>query len=252
MQIKDAAAIVAGGGSGLGAATAQALAKAGAKVAVLDRNGEAAAKVADSFGGVGLGCDITSETETLAALEKAAESHGTERILVNCAGIGTAKRISGRDGAMPQKDFEKVVQVNLFGSFNLLRLSASRMMASELTDSGERGVLIMTASVAAFDGQLGQAAYAASKAGVVGLTLPAARELTPKGIRVVTIAPGLFSTPLLLELPDEVRAGLEQSIPAGRLGWPEEYASMALSCIENSYLSGETIRLDGALRLPPR
>ncbi|WP_413206056.1 SDR family NAD(P)-dependent oxidoreductase [Rhodospirillum sp. A1_3_36] len=252
MQIDGLAAVVTGGASGLGAATARMLAGAGAKVTILDRNGEEAAKVAAPLGGLGLGCDVTDGEGVAAALEQARSAHGVERILVQCAGIGTAKRIVGKQGPMDLADFEKVIKVNLIGSFNVLRLSAAAMTATPPLENGERGVIIMTASVAAYDGQLGQAAYAASKGGIVSLTLPAAREFAPRGVRVATIAPGLFATPLLEELPDEVRGQIIKDIPLGRLGTPEEYAELVRACVVNSYLSGEVIRLDGVLRLPPR
>ncbi|MCF8480333.1 MAG: SDR family NAD(P)-dependent oxidoreductase [Rhodospirillum sp.] len=257
MQIEGQAAIVTGGASGLGAATARMLAEAGAKVTILDRAGEEAAKVAATIGGLGLGCDVTDGEGVALALEQARSAHGVERILIQCAGIGTAKRIVGKQGPMDLADFEKVIKVNLIGSFNVLRLSAAAMTATDPLETGERGVvergvIIMTASVAAYDGQLGQAAYAASKGGIVSLTLPAAREFAPRGVRVATIAPGLFATPLLEELPDEVRAQIIKDIPLGRLGRPEEFAELVRACVINSYLSGEVIRLDGVLRLPPR
>lgn len=252
MRADGLTAIVSGGASGLGEATARALAAAGAKVAVLDRNGDGAKALGAELGGIGLACDITDPQGAAEALATVRAALGVERILINCAGIGTAKRIVGRDGPMPLEAFSTVVGVNLIGSFNMLRLSAAAMAGLPVLDTGERGVIVMTASVAAFEGQLGQTAYAASKAGICGLTLPAARELTPQGIRVMTIAPGLFSTPLLAELPDDVRAGLESAIPVGRLGFPEEFAALVESCVANPFLSGEVIRLDGAMRLPPR
>ena len=180
-------------------------------------------------------------------------AHGDARIVVNCAGIGTARRVIGRDGPMPLPDFERVVRVNLIGTFNVVRLAAAPMTLLEPLDTGERGVVVMTASVAAFEGQVGQAAYAASKGGIVALTLPLARELAQFGIRVITIAPGLFETPLLGELPPEAQAALGASIPfPKRLGTADEYAQLVVACCENAFLNGETIRLDGALRLPPR
>jgi NAD(P)-dependent dehydrogenase (short-subunit alcohol dehydrogenase family) len=252
MEIKGQAAIVTGGASGLGAATARMLAKAGARVTILDRDGDAAARVASDIGALGLGCDVTDGEGVAQALDQARAAHGIERILVQCAGIGTAKRIVGKDGPMALEAFQKVIQVNLIGSFNVLRLSAAAMTAAAPLNTGERGVIVMTASVAAYDGQLGQAAYAASKGGIVALTLPAAREFAPRGVRVATIAPGLFATPLLEELPDDVRAQIIKDIPLGRLGTPGEYAEMVGAIVANGYLSGEVIRLDGALRLPPR
>ena len=253
MQLAGHAAIVTGGGSGLGAATAERLAQAGCRVAVLDRDRERAREVAARIGGDALVCDVADEEAATAAVAEAARLQGTARILVNCAGIGTAARIVGREGAMPLDAFERVIRVNLIGSFNMLRLAAAGMTALEALDGGERGVIVNTASIAAYDGQVGQAAYAASKGGIVSLTLPAARELARFGVRVLTIAPGLFATPLLNELPEEVRRGLAESIPfPPRLGTPAEFAAMVVTCIQNAFLNGETIRLDGALRMAPR
>jgi NAD(P)-dependent dehydrogenase (short-subunit alcohol dehydrogenase family) len=253
MQIAGQAAIVTGGASGLGAATAQLLAERGARVALLDRNGEAAVEAAKGIGGIGLACDVTDPDAAEKAMTAAAQAHGEARILVNCAGIGTAKRIVGRDGPMALADFTSVVNVNLIGSFNMLRLAASRMSKLEPLTDGERGVIVSTASVAAFDGQLGQSAYAASKGGIVSMTLPAARELAQFGIRVMAIAPGFFETPLLLGLPEQVRASLIDSIQfPKRLGAPLEFAQLVESCVTNMSLNGEVIRLDGGLRLPPR
>ncbi|MBN9507895.1 MAG: SDR family NAD(P)-dependent oxidoreductase [Alphaproteobacteria bacterium] len=253
MQVTGMAAVVTGGGSGLGAATAAALATAGARVAVLDRNEAAAAGVAERIGGVAVACDVTDAASAEAALAAAAAAQGPARMLVNCAGIATAGRIVGREGPLALEAFAAVVQVNLIGTFNLLRLAAAAMAGLAPLDDGERGVVVNTASVAAFDGQVGQAAYAASKAGVVGLTLPAARELARHGIRVVTIAPGLFATPMMAGLPVEVQASLGASVPfPARLGSPEEFASLVLHIAQNRMLNGETIRLDGALRMAPR
>ena len=258
MNIHGQAAIVTGGASGLGAQTARELAKRGAKVAVLDRNVEGAAAVAAEFGGLGIGCDITSSDRVIAALAAAREKHGPARILMNIAGIGTAKRLIGKDGTpMPLDDFRKVIEVNLVGTFNVTRLFAADVVKLEpMTDdanSGERGVIVNTASVAAFDGQVGQEAYAASKGGVVALTLPLARDLAQFGVRVCTIAPGLFLTPLMAELPQAVQASLAASIPfPKRLGKPEEFAQLAAAIVENMALNGEVIRLDGALRMAPR
>ncbi len=247
------AAVVTGGGSGLGEATATALAAAGARVAVLDRNAAAAAGVAARIGGVAFACDVTEAASAEAALAAAAAAHGPARLLVNCAGIATAGRIVGREGPLALEAFAAVVQVNLIGTFNLLRLAAAAMAGLAPLDDGERGVVVNTASVAAFDGQVGQAAYAASKAGVVGLTLPAARELARHGIRVVTIAPGLFATPMMAALPAEVQASLGASVPfPSRLGAPAEFAALVLHIAQNRMLNGETIRLDGALRMAPR
>jgi NAD(P)-dependent dehydrogenase (short-subunit alcohol dehydrogenase family) len=248
----DVAAVVTGGASGLGAATARALAARGTRVAVLDRDLAGARLVAHEIGGLGLGCDVTEEAAVHAALAHAREAHGPLRVVVHCAGIGGAARIVGREGPMPQEHFERVVRVNLFGTFNVLRLAAHAMSENDPRDD-ERGVFIATASVAAFEGQLGQAAYAAAKGGVVSLVLPAARELARFGIRVVAIAPGFFETPLLAGLPPETVEKLVAEIPfPARFGKPEEFAQLALAIVENPSLNGETIRLDGALRLPAR
>ncbi len=253
MDANGQAAIVTGGGSGLGAAVAELLAKAGAKVTALDVNADAAKAVAQRIGGLGLACDVTSEEQAVAALAKAAEAHGPARILVNCAGIGVARRILGKEGPHGLEAFERVIKVNLIGSFNMLRLAAAEMAKLEPLADGERGVVISTASVAAYEGQIGQAAYAASKGGIVSMTLPAARELAQFGIRVLAIAPGLFLTPLLQNLPAEAQASLGASIPfPKRLGLPAEFADLVLTCVRNLALNGEVIRLDGALRLPPR
>jgi NAD(P)-dependent dehydrogenase (short-subunit alcohol dehydrogenase family) len=254
MKIENQAAIVTGGASGLGAETARELARRGARVAVLDRNAEGAAAVAAEFGGLGIGCDITSTESVVAALDAARAAHGAARLLMNIAGIGTAKRLIGRDGTpMPIEDFRRVVEVNLVGTFNAIRLAAAEMVKLDPLEDGERGVIVCTASVAAFDGQVGQEAYAASKGGLVSLTLPLARDLAQFGIRVVTIAPGLFLTPLMAELPQAVQESLAASIPfPKRLGKPAEFAHLAASIVENGSLNGEVIRLDGALRMAPR
>jgi NAD(P)-dependent dehydrogenase (short-subunit alcohol dehydrogenase family) len=246
-------AIVTGGGSGLGAATARALAAAGAKVAVLDIHAENARKVAAEIGGHAVTCDVADAQSGEAAVAAAREAQGAARILINCAGIGTAARIVGRDGPMPLDAFKRVIEVNLIGTFNMMRLAAAGMQTLEPLEEGERGIVISTASVAAYEGQVGQAAYAASKGGIVALTLPAAREFARFGIRVNTIAPGLFLTPLMDILPPDIQQSLGASVPfPARLGRPEEYARLALDIIGNPMLNGETIRLDGALRLPPR
>ncbi|NRF67446.1 SDR family NAD(P)-dependent oxidoreductase [Aquincola sp. S2] len=255
MKIEGQAAIVTGGGSGLGAQTARELARRGARVAVLDINGDGAAAVAAECGGIGLRCDITDPASVEAALAAAAERHGPARLLLNVAGIGSAKRIVGKDGrAAPLEDFRRVVEVNLIGTYNVSRLAAAQMAALEpLDEDGARGVIVHTASVAAFDGQVGQEAYSASKGGVVSMTLPMARDLAQHGIRVVTIAPGLFLTPLVAELPQAVQASLAASIPfPRRLGQPGEFAQLAAAIVENNALNGEVIRLDGALRMAPR
>lgn len=247
----DVAAIVTGGASGLGAATARALAARGARVAVLDRNLDGARLVAHEIGGLAIACDVTDETGVHAALAHAHQAHGPLRVVVHCAGIGSAGRIVGRAGPMAQDDFERVVRVNLFGTFNVLRLAAHEMSHAEPRGE-ERGVFVATASIAAFEGQLGQAAYAAAKGGIVSLVLPAAREFARFGIRVMAIAPGFFETPLMDELPPEAVAKLAGAIPfPARLGKPEEFAQLAIAIVENPALNGTTIRLDGALRLPP-
>jgi NAD(P)-dependent dehydrogenase (short-subunit alcohol dehydrogenase family) len=254
MNIDGQAALVTGGGSGLGAATARELARQGAKVAVLDINAEGAAAVARDIGGLGLACDITSADSVQQALSAAAQAHGPARILVNVAGIGGAKRVVGKDGApMPIEDFKRIVDVNLIGTFNVIRLAAAAMVKLPPLDDGERGVIVNTASVAAYDGQVGQEAYAASKGGLVSLTLPLARDLAQWGVRVATIAPGLFLTPLLHQLPEEVQQSLAASIPfPKRLGKPGEFAELAAHIVRNTHLNGEVIRLDGALRMAPR
>jgi len=253
MNPQGQAALVTGGGSGLGAATAAKLVARGAKVAILDVNLDAAKAVAAKIGGLAIGCDVTDDKATAAAIGEARAAHGPARILINCAGVGPAKRIVGRDGPMPLAYFERVIRINLIGTFNAMRLAAADMQVLEPMEDGERGVIISTASVAAYEGQIGQAAYAASKGGVVALTLPAARELSQFGIRVNAIAPGIFSTPMLAALPEDTQKSLAVSVPFPKLlGRPEQYADLALHIIENRYLNGETIRLDGALRMAPR
>ncbi len=253
MDIKGVAALVTGAASGLGAATAAALAKAGAKVALLDVNEEGAVASAQRVGGVGLRCDVTDDASADAAVKAAARAHGPARILVNCAGIGPAKRMVGREGPMPLADFSRVVEINLIGTFNMMRLAASAMSALDPLDGGERGVIVSTASIAAFEGQIGQTAYAASKGGVAALTLPAARELSQFGIRVMAIAPGIFGTPMLKALPQAAQDSLGASVPyPARLGDPAEFAELVLTIAQNRYLNGEVIRIDGALRMAPR
>jgi NAD(P)-dependent dehydrogenase (short-subunit alcohol dehydrogenase family) len=253
MDINGHAAIVTGGASGLGAATATLLAHAGAKVACMDVNLDAAQKVAREIGGLAVRCDVTDSEQSAKALAEARERHGPARILVNCAGVGPAKRIVGRDGPMPLGDFERVVKINLIGTFNMMRLAAADMQGLSTLAEGERGVIITTASVAAFEGQVGQAAYSASKGGVAALTMPSAREFAQFGIRVVCIAPGIFHTPMLMAIPEESQKSLASSVPFPKaLGRPDQYASLARHIIENSYLNGEVIRLDGALRMAPR
>jgi NAD(P)-dependent dehydrogenase (short-subunit alcohol dehydrogenase family) len=253
MDINRQAAIVTGAASGLGAATARTLAGAGAKVAVLDVNEQAALKVANAIGGLAAPCDVASPEEVTAALKTAASVHGPARILVNCAGIGPAKRIVGRDGPAPLGEFERVIRVNLVGTYNCLRLAAAAMLGLEALAEGERGVIISTASVAAFEGQIGQAAYSASKGGVAALTMPAAREFAQFGVRVLAIAPGIFRTPMVHALPQEAQDSLGASVPfPKRLGEPDEFAELVLHMVRNRYLNGEVVRLDGALRMAPR
>ena len=253
MDIKGHAAIVTGGASGLGGATARMLAEAGAKVAILDVNQKLAADVAIDVNGIAIACDVTDAASTEAAFAKAKADHGTSRILINCAGVGQAKRIIGRDGPMPLADFERVIKINLIGTFNAMRLAAAEMQHLEPLQDGERGIIICTASVAAYEGQIGQAAYAASKGGVVALVMPAAREFAQFGIRVNAIAPGIFSTPMLHALPEAAQQSLAASVPFPKLlGQPAQYAALVRHMIENRYLNGEVIRLDGALRMAPR
>jgi NAD(P)-dependent dehydrogenase (short-subunit alcohol dehydrogenase family) len=253
MEVKGQAAIVTGGASGLGAATARTLAAAGAKVTVIDMNQKAAAEVAIDINGIAIACDVADSAGAEAAVKQAAADHGPARILVNCAGIGTSKRIVGKDGPMPLADYERVIRVNLIGTFNMMRLVAAGMQGLPPLADGERGVIVSTASVAAFEGQIGQSAYSSSKGGVAALTLPAAREFAQFGIRVLAIAPGIFGTPMLRALPQEVQDSLGASVPfPKRLGEPREFAALVMHCIHNAYLNGEVIRLDGALRLSPR
>jgi NAD(P)-dependent dehydrogenase (short-subunit alcohol dehydrogenase family) len=254
MDVAGHAALISGGASGLGRATAAALAGAGAKIALLDIDGAAAEAAARELGGIGLACDVTSAEATERAVAAARERHGPARIVVNCAGIGRAARIVERDGKpVPLAQFKQVVEVNLIGSFNLLRLAAAEMAPLDPLEDGERGLILLTASIAAFDGQIGQAAYSASKGGIVGLTLPAARELARYGIRVVAIAPGVFATPMLAGLPQAAQDSLAVGVPfPQRLGHPDEYAALALHICGNRMLNGEVVRLDGALRMAPR
>jgi NAD(P)-dependent dehydrogenase (short-subunit alcohol dehydrogenase family) len=252
MKLDGVAAIVTGGGSGLGRATAEALAAKGARVAVFDLNPAAAEESARALSGLALVGDVADEASAGAAIAKAAAAHGPARVLINCAGVGVAKRVVGRDGPHPLADFEKVIRVNLIGTFNMIRLAAAGMSTLEPID-GERGVIISTASIAAYDGQIGQAAYSASKGGVVAMTLPIARELAQFGVRVNAIAPGVFMTPMMAGLPQPAQDSLGASVPfPARLGQPGEYAALAVHIVENGYLNGETIRIDGALRMAPR
>jgi NAD(P)-dependent dehydrogenase (short-subunit alcohol dehydrogenase family) len=249
LQLDGIGALVAGGASGLGEATARALAARGARVAIADLNEEKGAALAAELGATFAKADVTDEEQVRVAVDAAGEL----RLAVSCAGIGWAERTVGREGPAALQPFETVVRVNLIGTFNVLRIAAASMAGNEPDEGGERGAVVMTASIAAFDGQIGQAAYSASKGGVVGLTLPAARDLARIGVRVCTIAPGLFDTPLLAGLPDEARQALGAQVPhPPRLGRPEEYAALACHIAENPMLNGETIRLDGALRMPPK
>jgi NAD(P)-dependent dehydrogenase (short-subunit alcohol dehydrogenase family) len=253
MRIEGQAAIVTGGASGLGLATGELLAAAGARVALLDVDAGKAAEAAGRLGGKGIGCDVADAGSAEQAVAAARDAHGAARILVNCAGIAPAARIVGRGGPMPLAEFARVIQVNLIGTFNLLRLAAADMAPLEPDAGGERGVIVNTASVAAFDGQIGQAAYASSKGGIAALTLPAARELARYGIRVMTIAPGIFETPMLRGLPETVQQSLAASVPfPKRLGRPAEYAALVRHILDNPMLNGEVIRLDGAIRMAPQ
>ncbi len=253
MDAKGNAAIVTGAGSGLGAATARALAAAGARVALLDIARERAAGIAEEIGGLAIGCNVCDAAAAEDAVAKAADAHGDARILVNCAGIADAGRVVGREGPHDLDLFRKVIEVNLIGSFNMLRLVADRASRLDPLPDDERAVIISTASVAAFDGQIGQAAYSASKGGIHSMTLPVARELARFGIRAMTIAPGIFGTPMLLGMPQEVQDSLAASVPyPSRLGKPEEYAALVMHILSNVMLNGETIRLDGAIRMAPK
>lgn len=251
MQLNGNSAIITGGGSGLGAATAKLLAESGVRVALFDKNKEAAEAHAASIGALACGCDVTDEASTRAALDKAQAAHGAARIVINCAGVLGAGRMLGREGPMPLSQFQQTLTINLAGAFNVMRLAAERMTTLEpVTTDCERGVIIHTASIAAYEGQIGQVAYAASKAGVIGMVLPAARELSRFGIRVNAIAPGPVDTPMVAGMPPEVRESLEASIPfPSRLIKPEEYAQLVRHLIENTAINGETIRLDAAMRM---
>ena len=255
MQIPDRTFLVTGGGSGLGEATARKLAASGARIVIADvaeDNGRrVAAEIGDSARFVNT--DVTSEDAVRAAVETAREAFGALHGAVSCAGIGPPAKVLGKDGPHPLDLFERVIRVNLIGTFNTLRLAAEAMVANDPDAEGERGIVINTASVAAFEGQIGQAAYSASKGGIVGMTLPAARELARQGVRVVTVAPGLFDTPLMAGLPEAAKISLGQQVPfPSRLGRPEEYADLVQHIVENTMLNGEVIRLDGAIRMAPR
>ncbi len=252
MEIEGSAALVAGGASGLGEATVRELHRRGANVTIADVNAEKGTALASELGIEFAACDVREETQVQAAVETASAEGGL-RIAVCCAGTGWAEKVAGSSGPHQLLPFETIIQINLIGTFNVLRFAASAMIAGEPLADGERGVCVNTASIAAFDGQVGQISYSASKGGVVGMTLPAARDLAQYGIRVNTIAPGLFDTPLLAALPEEARRKLGEGVPfPQRLGTPAEYAQLACQLIENRMLNGETIRLDGALRMPPR
>jgi NAD(P)-dependent dehydrogenase (short-subunit alcohol dehydrogenase family) len=254
MRIEGSSAIVVGGASGLGAATVRRLHAAGAALTIADVNAEKGEALATELGSEFVTCDVRDETQVQGAVERAAAAEGGLRIAICCAGTGWAQKVAGSKGPHPLMPFETILQINLIGTFNVLRLAAAAMIANEPAgDDGERGVCVNTASIAAYDGQVGQIAYSASKGGIVGMTLPAARDLAQYGIRVCTIAPGLFDTPLLAALPEEARQKLGAGVPyPQRLGQPEEYAHLACHIVENVMLNGEVIRLDGALRMPPR
>jgi NAD(P)-dependent dehydrogenase (short-subunit alcohol dehydrogenase family) len=255
MELKGASAFVAGGASGLGAATVRKLVAAGARVGIFDRNKEVADTLARELGeqALALGGDVTSEADVGAAIAATIKAFGPLTVAVTCAGVGTAGRVLGKEGPHPLELFAKTIQINLVGTFNVVRLAAAQMQTNAPNAGGERGVCVNTASIAAFDGQIGQAAYAASKGGVAAMTLPLARELARVGIRVCTIAPGIFDTPMLAGLPEEARKSLGQQVPfPPRLGDPAEYAALVEHIVRNTMLNGETIRLDGALRMAPR
>ena len=253
MNVKGQAAIVTGGASGLGGATASALAAAGAKVAIFDLQDELGEQKAKEIGGIFVKTNVADAASVEASVKTVVEKLGTPRVVVNCAGIGRSGRTVSKSGPHDLAMFAQVIQVNLIGTFNVIRVAAYAMSQAEPLDGGERGVIVNTASVAAFDGQIGQAAYSASKGGVVGMTLPIARDLASLGVRVCTIAPGLFLTPMMMSLPAEAQKSLGAQVPfPSRLGDPKEYAQLAMSIVENSMLNGETIRLDGAIRMAPK
>lgn len=254
MNISGQHVIVTGAASGMGATTAKHLASLGAKITLLDHNAEGVEQMATEIGGLGFACDVSNADNVESILAEAKDKQGTPRACINCAGIAPAQRVVGRDGVMPLDNFAKVINVNLVGSFNVLRIAASQMMADEAIDAdGQRGVIINTASVAAFEGQIGQSAYSASKGGIVAMTLPLAREFAKFGIRVMTIAPGIIGTPMLLNMPQPVQDSLAASIPfPSRMGKPEEYAGLVEHIINNDILNGSVIRLDGAIRMQPK
>jgi NAD(P)-dependent dehydrogenase (short-subunit alcohol dehydrogenase family) len=255
MDLADVTAIVTGGASGLGEATAREIISRGGRAAIFDLNGEKGTKLAEEFGktSVFIEADVTDEDSVRAGLHKTLDTFGKVNVLVNCAGIAVAKKTIGKEGPHDLASFSKVINVNLIGTFNAIRLAAEKMAFNHPNEHGERGVIINTASVAAFDGQIGQAAYSASKGGIVGMTLPLSRDLANLGIRVMSIAPGLFDTPLFAQLPEKARQALGKMTPfPSRLGRPSEYAQLVRSIIENPMLNGETIRLDGAIRMQPK
>lgn len=254
MNVTGLAAIVTGGGSGLGAATVRNLCEQGMNVAALDLNKDALDEISEETGALGLSCDVSDESSATDALAKAREQQGVARLLVNCAGVAPPQRIVGRQGASPLADFKKVIDINLVGTYNMMRLFAEALIpADTLDDDGERGVIVNTASVAAYDGQIGQAAYSSSKGGIVALNLVAAREFASFGIRTMAIAPGLMGTPLLLGLPEEAQQSLAGQVPfPKRLGHPAEFASLVSEICRNQLLNGEVIRMDGAIRMAPK
>ena len=254
MKVEGHPAIVTGASSGMGAETARYLAAAGAKVALFDMNSEGAESVAKEIGGLAVACDVSDAASVESAVAQARDAHGPARVCVSCAGVATAGRIVGRNGPLPLEDFSRVININLIGTFNVMRMAAVDMTGLEpVNDTGERGVIINTASVAAFEGQIGQAAYSASKGGIVALTLPAAREFSRFGVRVLTVAPGLIGTPMLLGMTQEVQDSLAASVPfPKRFGKPSEFSELVMHLIGNAMMNGEVIRLDGAIRLQPK
>jgi 3-hydroxyacyl-CoA dehydrogenase/3-hydroxy-2-methylbutyryl-CoA dehydrogenase len=255
MKLDGAVALVTGGASGLGEATVRAFLGKGARAAILDRPNSTGDTLAKELGknAIFVSADVTSSDQVAEAVQKTSAAFGGIHAVVNCAGVGAAMKTTGKQGPMPLDMFEMVIRINLIGTFNVIRLAATEMLNNTPNEEGERGVIINTASVAAFDGQVGQAAYSASKGGVVGMTLPIARDLARDGIRCITIAPGTFDTPMLAMLPEPQRQALAAQIPfPSRLGQPREYAALAVHIVENAYLNGETIRLDGAIRMPPK
>lgn len=253
MKLKDSPVLVTGAASGLGEASARMLAAAGARVALLDIQIEKAQQIAAEIGGLAIPCDVTAPTDAERAIAEAREAHGTARLLLNCAGGGAARRVVGRDGVMPLEAFTQVINLNLVGAFNMTRLAAADMMATEPMPDGERGMVLFTTSVAAYEGQIGQAAYTAAKGGLAALVIQLAREFASAGIRVMGIAPGIFLTPLLYKASPEVQQSLAESIPfPKRLGHADEFAELVVHTVQNRYLNGEVIRLDGAVRLAPR